>query len=77
MTDEEWRMLFADRLSYMIKRRGCTQSEVAEEAGISEKALSNYVCGVRLPKVNILANLTAALHCDPSDLLNFEKKLDK
>ena len=75
MTENEWRKQFAGKLSHMIKARGCTQSEIAEEAGISEKALSNYVCGVRVPKANILANLVIALDCDANDLINFDDEI--
>lgn len=71
MTDQEWRERFANKLSYMIQKRGCTQSEFAEEVGMSEVTLSRYVQGHRIPKANILADLARALDCDPSDLIYF------
>lgn len=71
MTEAEWRTNFADRLTYMIQKRGCTQSEFAEEVGISEKSLNHYIRGVRTPKANILAAIANELGCDPKDLLYF------
>ena len=71
MTELEWREKFAERLDYMIQKRGCTQSEFAEEVGISEKSLNHYVRGVRIPKANILAAIAHELGCDPRDLLYF------
>lgn len=71
MTEAEWRINFADKLTYMIQKRGCTQSEFAEEIGMNEKTLSHYVCGDRTPKANVVADLARALNCDPRDLLYF------
>ena len=76
MTEEEWRMRFADKLAYMIKKRGCTQSEVAEEIGVNEKTLSHYICANRTPKATVLMNLARAFECSPSDLLDFGEKID-
>ena len=76
MTEEEWRMRFADKLSYLIQRRGCTQSEFAEEAGLSEKTLNRYVNGNRTPKATTLINLARAFECSLNELIDFGEKID-
>ena len=73
MTETEWRARFAGKLSHMIKARGCTQSEFAEEAGISEKSLNRYINGIRTPKAPILLKLASAFDCNPLELLEFEE----
>lgn len=77
MTEEEWRMRFANKLSHMIKKRGCTQSDFAEEAGISEKTFSRYMQGTRTPKATMLVNLSRAFGCTLTDLIDFGEKIDK
>lgn len=76
MTEEQWRMRFANKLSQMINRRGCTQSDFAEEAGISEKTLNRYIQGTRTPKATMLVNLARAFGCAASDLIDFGEKID-
>lgn len=76
MTEEEWRMRFADKLSHMIHNRGCTQSDFAEEAGISAKSINRYVNGIRTPKVTVLMKMAKAFECDPKDLYDFGEKID-
>ena len=76
MTEEEWRMRFADKLAWMIQRRGCTQSEFADETGMSEKTLNHYVNGRRTPKATTLMNLARTFECDPGELIDFGEKID-
>lgn len=67
---------FVDRLKELIEREKIKQKDLAEDAGISEAALSRYMKGERIPHGETLCNLATALHTTTDYLLgriNYEK----
>ena len=59
-----------DRIVTLLKNENLTQKELAQMAGITESALSRYINGERMPKMEIIANLATALNTT-SDYLIF------
>ena len=69
MTEKEWRIIFANNLIRAIAKYGCTYREFAEDVGIFETALNNYLHGRRSPSSYILKKMTAILRCSADDLI--------
>ena len=67
--EAEMRDLDKHRMGELIRRlrerRGMTQRELAQAAGIGESALRSYELGVRYPKERYLAPLAQALGVRP------------
>jgi transcriptional regulator with XRE-family HTH domain len=55
-------------LRWLRDRRGLTQAQAAEKAGISKAALSRYEHGRTLPTLETLGRLLRALGCDLFEL---------
>ena len=68
-TDEEVKLSFAIQLERAMRERGVTQSMLSEETGISQQAISTYLCGKQTPNVVTLFKLAKALGCSMNDLL--------
>lgn len=45
-----------------------TQVELALLLGVSNKAISHYEVGNRMPSLDTIKKLATALHCKPTDL---------
>ena len=63
------REIIADRVRALRKAAGMTQEYLAERAGIGPEHLSKIETAVRLPSLETLVSLAAALGVQASDLL--------
>ena len=45
---------FSVKLSALIKQRGLSQKLLAEQAGVTEAAISHYLKGDRFPRASVL-----------------------
>lgn len=57
-------------ISYLRKRAGYTQKELADRIGISDKAVSKWERGITLPDVSCLTKLSILLDTDTDSLLS-------
>ena len=57
-------------ITYLRKRAGYTQADLAERIGISDKAVSKWERGLSLPDVSILGKLSILLDTDTDSLLS-------
>lgn len=62
----------ADRIKKALKNKDMTQKELAENIGISQAAMSRYMSGSRLPRVNILKDMAECLSVTPDWLLGLD-----
>lgn len=69
LTEDEWRMEFKRRFAKMMRVRGVPRSVLAKRTGISERSLSHYATGARIPSGYHITKLAKALECDISDLM--------
>ena len=76
MTEQEWRMKFADKLASMIEEKHITRKELAEKAGITEASLSFYFNCKKTPNYRTVLNLSHALGCSIDDLVFFGERID-
>lgn len=75
MTEIEWRKIFKDRLSFMMRRANLTRRELVEKSGISEPAISNYLSGRKTPSIKTTIALSYALGCTIEDLVDYGEKI--
>ena len=52
-----------------IKYSGVKRKQIAQKLGISDKTLSSYMRGNRLPPIDFIANLCVLLDLDANDIL--------
>lgn len=76
MTEMEWLDEFGASLFDLMEQEGLNQKELAEESGLSEGSISNYIHGKQMPNVKAIVNLAYALECDVSDLIDFGEMID-
>ncbi len=69
MATDETSQLFGARLKQIINESTFTQKEIANELGISENALTNYIQGRRSPNVLLVAQLAGMLNINLNWLL--------
>lgn len=75
MSEVEWMNIFGDNLVDLLKRVNMTQRELADAAGLSESAISNYIHKIRMPNVRALINISEALDCSLDDLMYFGDRI--
>lgn len=64
-------------ISDMRKKRGLTQKQLAEQLNVTDKTISKWETGYRLPDASILMELSSALKVDINELLAGEEILPK
>ena len=51
-----------EKISKLLKDSGFSQKELAMVAGATESAITHYIKGERIPRVDVVANLATALN---------------
>lgn len=64
--------MFRGRLLYALKMSGHREAELAEAAGVSTAAISSYIQGKRLPRLEVLIKMAIFLRTTPNYLLGFD-----
>jgi SOS regulatory protein LexA len=64
------KLTFKETLILLRKRKGLTQSELAEKAGILREMISNYESGKTTPRESTLRKIALALGADFDELMN-------
>lgn len=76
MSELEWLDIFGDNLRGIIDEYGITQSELAEDIGVSEAAISNYIHKKKMPSIKTIINMAYALDMDIDELIDFDDTID-
>ena len=50
------------RILPLMKKKGMTQRELANQIGVTETSISRYISGARMPKANIVVYIADALN---------------
>lgn len=50
------------RILPLMKKKGMTQRELANQIGVTEVSISRYISGQRMPKANIVVYMADALN---------------
>lgn len=56
---------FKNKLRYILARRKMTQSELAQEIGMTSASISQYATGKRLPSIEVLRKMAEVLKVSP------------
>lgn len=76
MSEMEWMDIFGDNLVDLLKEARMTQHELAETAGLTDAAISNYINKRRMPNVKALINISEALDISLDELMFFGDTID-
>ena len=68
--------LMGEKLKDLLVKRGISQKELAQRAGVTEAAVSHYISGDRAPRGAILLNIANALGTTTDFLLSISEKED-
>lgn len=69
MSEVEFIDIFADNLRDIMQEVGITQSELADESGLSRATINRYLAKQRLPTLKALINICDVLDCDLDELI--------
>lgn len=76
MNECEWLREFAENLSELMADVGFTQNKLAEETGLSQAAISNYLNAKQIPTIRSVMNIAYALDVSTDDLIDFGGMID-
>lgn len=62
-------MYVGNNLKAMRKLRGLTQTELAEQVGVTNTTISNYEQAVSRPNIEMIEKLCQVLKCNKTDLI--------
>lgn len=68
--------MFGDNLKSLLDEKRISQQGFAQELGISESTVSNYILGKRMPDVRMILKISYILDCDLYDLIDFGEMID-
>lgn len=71
MSEVEWMKIFGQNLEEMLVEARMTQRDLAEDTGLSEAAISQYINQRRMPTVRALVNIAYSLNCSFDELMDF------
>ena len=72
MTELEWLDEFGDNLADRLIYANMTQRELADEAGLSEAAVSSYIRKQKIPSLKAIINIAYVLGITVDELLGTE-----
>lgn len=75
MTEQEWLDIFGDNLAEIMAEQGYSQRDLADEAGLSESAISYYVNKQRLPSIKAIINMAYVLDQDLNNFIDFGDRI--
>ena len=76
MSEVEWINIFGDNLASMLEDARMTQKELAEEVGVAESTISRFINKQTAPSIFTIVNLSYALDCDISELVDFGDRIE-
>lgn len=76
MTELEWMDIFRDNLVELMQDARKNQKELAEDTGLSEATISNYANKRQMPSIKAIINLSYALDCEVSVLIDFGDRIE-
>ena len=76
MSELEFMREFGKNLSDLLEDAWMTQTELAEETGLSNSTISYYVNGERMPSAKAIVNIMLVLDCEFEELVPFGEMID-
>ena len=75
MSETEWMQTFGDNLRDMLEEARMSQSELADEIGVTQSTVNRYIHGLAMPSVKSLVNICHVLDATLDDILYFGDKI--
>lgn len=76
MFEQEWLNIFADNLAYIMQEYKLSQSDIAEETGVSISTVNKYLNKKQVPGIKFVINLSYALGLDINGLIDFDERIE-
>lgn len=76
MTETEWLDIFSNNLLELMRERGYSQGDLADDTGLSKMAISYYINKQRIPGIRAIINIAYILDCDVSELIDFGDRIE-
>lgn len=75
MSEEKSRITFSNNLKRLLELNGKQPADIVRDLGIPFSTVSNWINGLKMPRMGKIETLADYLHCEKSDLI--EDKGDK
>lgn len=76
MSEVEWMDIFATNLTDILREQGMTQKELADEIGVTEATISNYIKKKRFPTLQVAIKMCCTLGLSMDDFVIFGDTLE-
>ncbi len=75
MSEFEWMNIFGDNLVSILDEYRMTQRDLADAAGLTESAISQYIHKQRMPSIKAVINIADALDMSLDELIYFGDRI--
>ena len=69
MSEDRYKKIFSDNLKYYMELNGKTQVDIVKDLHFDKSAVSTWVLGTRLPRMDKVNALASYFHIKRSDLI--------
>ena len=76
MTQSEWREIFGDNLKSILEERGMSQRDLANDTGLSNSRINEYIKGNTTPNIFAIINMAYVLDIDIDEFVDFEDTIE-
>ena len=76
MTQSEWKRIFGNNLTDILKDNDMSQAQLAREAGLSVSRVSDYINGYATPSIFAIINMAYALDVDIGEFIDFGDEIE-
>lgn len=71
MTHGEWKNIFGDNLSTILREKRISQKDLSRDSGVSMGMVSDYVNKLTAPNIFAVINMAYALDVEIDELIDF------
>ena len=76
MSEMDWLYTFSNNLARILYEMKLTQRDLSELSGLSEGTISKYLNGQQIPGVKAILNISYAIGCEISELIDFGSMIE-
>lgn len=69
MSEESIRKIFSENLKRLLELNDKQAADIVRDLGIPFSTVSNWINGIKMPRMGKIEMLAKYLHCDKSDLI--------
>ena len=76
MTQTDWKDVFGDNLSSILREKGFTQLRLSRDSGVSTAMISDYINKRSVPGLFAAINIAYALDMSLDELVDFDEPIE-